>query len=163
VFVAEWGMATKFVRAPNSAVLITGGIALVLLAARGAWSATRSNPYSIPLVPWVAMHGALDAVLGTALLFVALRKSRFAGTTAVIVATFLTFSIAMKAFGSAAFGLAFHLGWADAFDLAIIAAIVGPLLFPWNSNTNRPVFFLTGLTFGTLTLLFGSLAVLARL
>lgn len=48
-----------------------------------------SNPYSIPVVPWVLMHGARDAILGTALLFVALRKSQFAGVTAVIVAALL--------------------------------------------------------------------------
>jgi hypothetical protein len=154
-------MAVKVVRAPNSAVLIAGGIALLLLAVRGAGMAVADpNHYPIPLVSRVIMGGALDAILGTTLLLVALRKSQFAGTTAVIVATFLTFSIALKAFGFVVFGLAFHFGWMGAFDLAIVAAIVGP--FPWNPNANSRVFFWMGLTFATLTLLVGSLAILAR-
>jgi hypothetical protein len=156
-------MATKTVRAPNNHVLIAAGIALLLLAAFGAWRAMASNPYSIPVVPRLLMYGARDAILGTALLFVALRKSQFTNPTAVIIATVLLFGIAMKAFDSAAFGLAFHLGWGDAFDLTIVAAIVVPLLIPWNPNTTRPVFLWMGLTFATLTLLLGSLAVLARL
>jgi hypothetical protein len=109
------------------------------------------------------MGSAPDAILGIALLFVAMRKSQFAGAAAVIVATFLTFGIAMKVFGSAAFGLAFHPGWVSAFDLAIAVAIVGPLIFPWHPNASRPVLFWMGLTFATLTFLAGSLAVLARL
>jgi hypothetical protein len=157
-------MAVKVVRAPNNAVLIAGGIALLLLAGRGAGMAVAdANHYPIPLISRVVMGGGPDAILGTALLFVVLRKSQFAGATAVIVATFLTFGIAMKAFGSAVFGLAFHLGWVGAFDLAIVAAIVGPLLFPWNPNANKRVFFWMGLTFATLTLVVCSLAVLSRL
>lgn len=155
-------MATKSVRAPNNRVLIAAGITLLLLAAFGVWTATASNPYSIPAVPWAVMHGGRDAILGTVLLFVALHRSQFTGATAVIVATVLMFGIAMKVFGSAAFGLAFHLGWGMAFDLTIVAAIVGPLLFPWSPNDNKPVFFWMGITFATLTLLSGSLAVLAR-
>jgi hypothetical protein len=157
-------MAVKVVRAPNSAILIAGGIALLLLTVLGAGMAVAdANHYPIPLVTRVVMGGALNAILGTVLLFVALRRSQFAGATAVIVATFLIFGFAMKALGFVVFGLAFHLGWVGAFDLAIVAAIVGPLLFPWNPNANRPVFFWMGLTFATLTLLLGSLAVLARL
>ncbi len=164
VFPQGWGMAAKVVRAPNSAVLVAGGSALLLLALRGAGMAVAdANHYPIPLVSRVVMGGALDAILGTALLFVALRKSQFAGATAVIVATFLTFGLAMKVLGVLVFGLPFHLGWVGAFDLAIVAAIVGPLLFPWNRNANRRVFFWMGLTFATLTLLVGSLVVLARL
>jgi hypothetical protein len=155
-------MTTRFVRAPNNHALIAAGIALCLLAAFGVWTATASNPYSIPVVPWVFMHGGRDAILGTALLFVALRNSQFSGAVAVIVATVLMYGIAMKAFASAAFGLAFHLGWGDAVDLAIVAAIVGPLLFPWSPKANSPVFFWVGLTFAALTLLFGSFALLAR-
>jgi hypothetical protein len=158
------GMAVKLVRVPNSAVLIAGGIALLLLAVRGAGMAVAdANHYPIPLVSRVIMGGALDAILGTALLFVALRKSQFAGAAAVIVATFLIFGFAMKAFGFVVFGLAFRLGWVGAFDLAIVAAIVGPLLFPWDPNANSRVFVWMGLTFATLTLFLGSLAVLARL
>ena len=156
-------MATKVVRAPNNQILIAAGVTLLVLAAFGAWTATTSNPYSIPVVSWVIIRGGRDAVLGAALLFAALRKSRFTGATAVIVATVLMSGIAMKAFASAAFGLVFHLAWGDAFDLAIAAAIVAPLLFPWNSNANKPVLFWAGLTFATLTLLVGSLAVLARI
>src|SRR5205814_3929875 len=131
---------------------------------RGAGMAVAdANHYPIPLVSRVVLGGALDAILGIALLFVALRKSQFAGATAVVVATFLTFGFAMKAFGFVVFGLAFHLGWVGAFDLAIVAAIVGPLLFPWNPNASRSVFFWMGLTFAMLTLLVGSLVVLARL
>ena len=157
-------MAVKVVRAPNNAVLIAGGIALLLLAVRGAGMAVAdANHYPIPLVSRVVLGGALDAILGIALLFVALRKSQFAGATAVVVATFLTFGFAMKAFGFVVFGLAFHPGWVGAFDLAIVAAIVGPLLFPWNPNASRSVFFWMGLTFAMLTLLVGSLVVLARL
>lgn len=106
------GMATKPVRALNNHVLIAAGLTLLLLAAFGAWTATASNPYSIPVASRVVMFGARDAVLGTALLFVALRKSRFTSATAVIAATILMFGVAMKTMATAAFGLAFPLGWA---------------------------------------------------
>jgi hypothetical protein len=66
-------MAVKLVRVPNSAVLIAGGIALLLLAVRGAGMAVGdANHYAIPLVSRAAIGGALDAILGTAVLFVAL-------------------------------------------------------------------------------------------
>ena len=156
-------MTLRFVRSPNNLVLIAAGITFLLLATLAARTAVATaNPYRTPMV--IRAGGAMtEAILGAALLFVAVRRSQFAGATAVIVATFLAFGIAMKAFISAAFGLAFHLGWVGALDLLIAAAIVGPLLFPWNPNANRPVFFWMGLTFATLTVLFGSLAVLARL
>lgn len=156
-------MATKFVKAPDNRVLSAAGTVFLLLAAFGVWRATASNPYSIPIALWVFMLSGRDAILGTALLFVAVRKSQFAGAVAVIVATVLLFRIAMNAFMAAAFGLAFHPDWWDAFDVAIVAAMIAPLLFPWSPNASRPVFFWMGLTFATLTILFGSLAIAVRL
>jgi hypothetical protein len=155
-------MATRSIRTPNNGILIAAAITLLYLATFRAWRATVSNPYSIPVVPWVAMHCARDAILGIALLIVALRKSQFAGAIAVIVATLLMFTVALPVVTDMAFGLAFHPSWWAALYLAIAAAIAGPLLFPWSSNANRPVFLWMGLTFGTMTLLLGSVAILAR-
>jgi hypothetical protein len=155
-------MAIKSIRAPNNHVLIAAGIALLLLAAFGAWRATASNPYSFPVMLWVFMHGGRDAILGTALLLVALRKSQFAGATAVIVAAFISFGLAFGVVVPLAFGRPVHVTWWNAIDLAIVAAIVGPLLFPWSPNANKPVLFWMGLTFAILMLLGGSLAILAR-
>jgi hypothetical protein len=109
-------MAAKFVRAPNSAVLIAGGIALLLLAVSGAgMAAANANHYRIPVLTLVFMGGSGDAILGAALLFVALRRSQFSGATAVIVATVLAFGVVAKHvillfFGTSAHVAAIQLG-----------------------------------------------------
>jgi len=157
-------MASKFVRAPNSALLIASGIALLLLAGRGAWTAVASaDRYRIPVVDLAVIGGAWNAILGVALLFVAVRRSQFAGATAVVVATFLIFGIVFNRVTSLAFGLSAPLTWWTAIYLAIAVSIVGPSLFPWSPAANKPVLFWMGLTIAALVILFGSVALLARL
>jgi uncharacterized membrane protein YsdA (DUF1294 family) len=159
-------MTAKFVRAPNSAVLIAGGIALLLLAVSGVgMAAANANHYRIPvltLVFLVFMGGSGDAILGAALLFVALRRSQFAGATAVIVATVLAFGIVAKHVISLFFGTSAHVTWWTAVYLAIAAGLIGPSLFPWSPTANRPVLFWMGITIAALTILIGGLALLAR-
>ena len=86
-------MSVKVVRAPNNPVLIGAGIALLLLAAwgvSGAPAAARALQYRIPI--WVLTGGDIrDGILGIALLYVALRRSKFAAATTVVVAALLTF------------------------------------------------------------------------
>jgi len=152
------------VRAPNNLVLIAAGIALLLLAVRGAGMAVASpNQYGISVVGLVAIGGAWNAVLGTALFFVALRRSQFAGATAVIVATVITFGFVLRHATSLAFGLSDHISWETAVYPAIAALVIGSALFPWSRTANKPALWLMGLTFATLTLLFGTVIVLARL
>jgi hypothetical protein len=67
-------MSVKFVRAPNDPVLIAAGTALLLLAARNTTVAAAGH-YPMPVV---VTSGIGNAVLGTALLFVVLRRSQFA-------------------------------------------------------------------------------------
>ncbi|MES2327229.1 MAG: hypothetical protein V4499_07845 [Pseudomonadota bacterium] len=157
-------MVSKFVRAPNGAVLIAGGIALLSLAVRGAWTAV-ANPNHIPIlvVHLAVIGGARNAILGAALLFIAARRSQFAGATAVVVATFLVFDVVLTRVMSLAFGLSAPLTWSTAIYLAIAASIIGPSLFPWNSTANKPVLFWMGLTIAALVIFAGSLALLARL
>ena len=156
-------MSSRFVRAPNAPVLIAAGISLLLLAAlRAEVVATTANTYRLPVM--VRAGGVMiDAILGTALLSVALRRSQFAGATAVIVATFLVFGVVFGLVTPLVFGRSAHVTWWTAIYLAIAASIVGPSLFPWSPTANKPVLFWTGLTFATLTLLFVSVALLARL
>jgi hypothetical protein len=156
-------MTLRLVRAPNRLVLIAAGIALLLLAALGAGSAAAAaNHFRIPVM--MLEGGPIkDAILGIALLFVALRGSQFAGATAVIVATFMIFGVVFGLVTPLAFGRYAHVTWWTAIYLAIAASIVGPSLFPWSPNANKPALILIGLTFATLTLLMVSLAVLARL
>jgi hypothetical protein len=161
---AGWEMAVKFVRAPNRAVLIAGGIALLLLAVRGAgMAAANANHYRIPVVGLVVIGGASDAILGAALLFVALSRSQFAGATAVIVATFLTFDIVAVNVTSLVFGTSAHVTWWTAVHLAIAATVVGPSLFPWSRAANKPALIWMGLTIGATTLLLGTVVLMARL
>lgn len=156
-------MAVKFVRAPNSAILIAGGIALLLLAVRGAEMAVaNTNHYGVPVVGLVVLGGAWNAILGAALLFATLRRSQFAGATAVIVASILMFGFVFNQVTSLAFGLTAHFSWWTAINLAIAASIVGPSLFPWSATANKPVLFWMGLTIAALVILFGSVALLAR-
>jgi hypothetical protein len=151
-------MTVKFVRAPNNLVLIAAGIALLLLAFRAGMVATNHLP-----TPLVVGSFTRDAVLGAALLFVALRRSQFAGATAVIVATLLTFVVvAPMAFESVAFG-SVHVTWSMAIYLAIAAGVIAPSLFPWSGTANKPVLFWMGLTFAAVTLLLGTIALTARL
>ena len=86
-------MSVKVVRAPNNPVLIGAGIALLLLAAwgvSGAPAAAKALQYRLPMV--VLAGGAIrDGILGIALLYVALRRSKFAAATTVVVAALLTF------------------------------------------------------------------------
>jgi len=154
-------MAAKFVRAPNSPVLFAAGIALLLLAVLAAGRAA-ANHYQMPVVLLVAGHVTRNAILGAALLFVALRRSQFAGATVVIVATFLTFGVALAAFRSLAFGSA-QMTWWDGVDLAIAAAILWSSVFPWSRSANKPVLFWVALTFGAMALVVGTVAILARL
>ena len=157
------GMHAKFVRGPNRPLLIVAGLALILLAVVGIQRAVlNENHYRVPVM--VLAEGAIiDAFFGLALLYVALRKSQFAGATAVVIATFLMFGVLMDAFASVAFGLAFHISWGKALAFIIAAAILGPSIFPWSPSANKPVFFWISATFGALTLLVGSAAFLARL
>jgi hypothetical protein len=157
-------MSAKFVRAPNSAVLIAGGIALLLLAVRGAEMAVaNANHYRMPVVNLAVMGGAWDAILGAALLFVALRRSQFAGAAAVIVATFLTFGIVLRHVTSSFFGMPAHVTWWTAVYLAIAATVVGPSLFPWSRTANEPALFWMAVTIGATTLLLGTVVAMARL
>jgi hypothetical protein len=157
-------MAAKFVRAPNSAVLIAGGIALLLLAVSGAvMAATNANDYPMPVLTLVFIGGAWDAILGASLLFVALRKTQFAGATAVMVATVLAFGIVAKHVISLFFGTPAHVTWWTAVYLAIAAGLIGPSLFPWSRSANKPVLFWMALTIAALTILMGGLALLARI
>lgn len=156
-------MAVKFVRASNRAVLFAGGIALLLLAVRGAEMAVANlNHYRIPVVDLVVIGGARDTILGAALLFVTLRRSQFEGATAVIVASILMFNIVFYHVASLAFGLTAHLTWWTAIYLALAASIIGPSLFPWSPTANKPVLFWMGLTIAALVVLFGSVILLAR-
>jgi hypothetical protein len=156
-------MTFKLVRAPNSSVLIVVGMALLLFGTMSIERAVlNANPHHFPVVV-LAEGGIKDAVFGVALLYVALRKSQFAGATAVIIATFLTFGVVFSHATSLAFGLSDHITWWDAVYPAIAASILGLSLFPWSQTTNKPALFLMGLTFATLTFLVGSLALLARI
>lgn len=157
-------MSAKFVRAPNSPVLIAAGIALLLLAARGAWTAAaNANHYRMPVGDLVFIGGAQDATLGTALLFFALRKSQFAGATAVTVATILTFGIVTRHVTSLVFGTSARVTWWTAVNLAIAACIIGPSLFPWSPTANKPVLFWMSITIAATTLLFGTVVLMARM
>jgi hypothetical protein len=157
-------MAAKFVRAPNSAILIAGGIALLLLAVSGAvMAAASTNHYRMPVLTLVFIGGAWDAILGAALLFVALRRSHFAGATAVIVATVLTFGIVAKHAISLFFGTSAHVTWWTAGYLAIAAGLIGPSLFPWSWNANKPMLFWMALTIAASIILISGLALLARI
>jgi hypothetical protein len=105
------GMNVEGIRAPSNPVLIAAGLALLLLAALGAkTAAANANHYRIPTV--VLAEGAIiDAFLAAALFFVALRRSRYAGVTSVVVASFLLFGLAMKIVTSVAFSLPLHVTW----------------------------------------------------
>ena len=156
-------MAVKFVRAPNNFALIAAAIALLLLAAVGVESAVlNTNHYRVPVV-FLAEGSIITAIQGMALLFVAVRRSQFAGVTAVIVAAFISFGVAFGVVVPLAFGRPAHVTWWTAIDLAIVAAILWPSIFPWDRTANKPVLFWMAVTFGTLTLLLGSAALLARL
>lgn len=157
-------MAAKVVRVSNSALPTAGGIALLLLAFRGAAMAiANAGRYGMPVGAAALMGGGLDAIFGAALVVVALRKSQFTGVTAVIVATSLLFSFAFSHVSSLAFGLSAHFTLWTAIDLAIAGVIIWPSLFPWSSTANKPTFFWMGLTVAVWTLILGSLALLARL
>ena len=103
-----------------------------------------------------------DVILGLALVFVALRGSKFAGATAVIAATFLIFGVAVKTFTSLTFA-SVHFSWWSGIEAALAIVILWPSLFPWSRSANTPVLYWMALTFGALTLLGGTLAILARL
>jgi hypothetical protein len=158
-------MSVKAVRAPSSPVLIAAGIALFLLATLGAPRAAavaKALQYRVPVL--VLAEGSIrDAIFGMALLYVALRRSKFAGTTAVIVATFLMFVIVWPiAFDLVAFA-SVHTSWWGAIYLAIAATLLWPSLFPWSWSANRPVFVRMGLTIAAITLPLGCSALLVRL
>jgi len=156
-------MAVKLVRAPNSPILIVAGLALLLLAAVGVERAVL-NPhhYRVPVVV-LAEPSIITAIQGMALLFVAIRRSKFAGVTAVIVAAFISFGMAFGVVLPLAFGRPVHVTWWTAIDLAIVAAMLWPSIFPWDRTANKPVLFWMAVTFGTLTLLVASAVLLARL
>jgi hypothetical protein len=155
-------MASRLVRANNNVVLIAAGVAFLLLAVRGAQSAEAfAHRYRMPLA---MMSGGviIDVIFGLALLFVAIRRSKFAGATAVVIATFLIFRFALGAVASLLFARAF-VSWWNGIDLALAFAILWPSLFPWSRSANKPALLWMALIFGLLTLLCGSLALLARL
>jgi hypothetical protein len=156
-------MASKIVRAPDSRVLIGAGVALLLLTMRdAAMIAENANHYRPEVMEALAGGVITKAILGIALLFVAVRQGRFAWATAVIIATLLMFSFALNAFASLAFA-SVHYSWWNLIYLAIAMAILWPLTFPWSWSANKPVVFLMASIFGALTLLLGTLALLARL
>ena len=156
-------MAVRSIRAPNNLVLIAAGIALLLLAVLGVRTAVASaHLYRIPV--WALSGNAItNAMFGTALLFVALRGSQFAGATAVIVATVITFGVVLYHVTSLVFGLSDHISWWSAVYPVIAASLLGASLFPWSRPANNPALFLMGLTFAILTLLFGTVTFLARM
>ena len=138
-------------------------MALLLLGTMSIRGALlKANPHHFPML-MLAGGGLKDAGFGAALLYIALRKSQFAGATAVIIATFLTFGVVFSHVTSLAFGLSDHITWWTAIYPAIAASILGLSLFPWSLTANKPALFLMGLTFGLLTLLMGSLVILVRL
>ena len=153
-------MGGRIVRSPKSPVLIAAGIAFLLLAT-AAMKAQSWYDYRVPVVV-LAIPILEYAILGTALLIVAILRSRFAGVVAVIVATFITFEVVAGAVLPLAFGGSARVNWLSAINLAIAGAILGTSAFPWNWPANKLVLFWMGLTFGTLTLLFGTVVLLAR-
>jgi hypothetical protein len=155
------GMSVKTVRAPSNPVLIGAGIALLLLATIGVETvAANANYYRVPVMV-LAESAIRDAILGTALVFVALRGSQFAGATAVIVATLLMLVVAMGVLDSVLFA-SFRLHWPSAIYLAIAAIILWNSVLPWSRSANKPVFLLMAWTFGAMALLLGTVVVLAR-
>lgn len=157
-------MAAKLVRAPNIPILIVAGSALLLLGAVGVEKALlNNNHYNGIVVQWLAEGPMVIAILGIALLYLALRRSRFAGIAAVIIATFLTFGVAFGIVMQLAVGRPRYVTWWTAIYLAIAGAIVWPSVFPWDQTANKPALFWMAVTFGTLTLLFIALAILVRI
>lgn len=156
-------MAAKLIGAPNSPILIVAGLALLGLGATGVVGAVL-NPshYRVPVL-FLAEGSIIAAIQGMALLFVAIRRSRFAGVTAAIIAAWITFGVVFGIVAPLAFGLPAHVTWWTAIDLAIAAAILWPSIFPWDRIANKPVLYSMAVTFGTLTVLMGSAALLARL
>jgi len=156
-------MAVRSIRAPNSLVLIAAGIALLLLAVLGTRTAVASaHLYRIPV--WALSGNAItNAMFGAALLVVALRRSQFAGATAVIVATVITFVFVLYHVTSLVFGLSDHISWWSAVYPVIAASLLGASLFPWSRPANKPALLLMGLIFAILTLLFGTVTFLARM
>lgn len=156
-------MTRRFVRAPNAGLLVAAGVTLVSLAMFDAGMAVaHANNYRIELVVALAAGVLKNATLGMALLFVAIRRSQFAGAAAVIVATFLIFGVALHVFTSLALRSVDISRW-TLIDLAIAAVILWPSLFPWSLSANKSVLFWFALTFGALSLIGGTLAMLARL
>jgi hypothetical protein len=160
-------MSARFVRSPNNFVLIAAGIALLVVALRSGIAAASHYPIPVDRIGGkavaVAMSCTRDAIFGTALLIVAFRRSRFAGATAVIVATFLVFVIVVEHVTLLAFVGSARLTWWTAFYLAIAGSLIGSSLSPWNSTAKKPVFFWIALTVVSMTFLVGTLAILARL
>ena len=156
-------MAVRSIRAPNSLVLIAAGIALLLLGVLGVRTAVASaHLYRIPV--WALSGNAItNAMFGAALLFVALSGSQFAGATAVIVATVITFVFMLYHVTSLVFGLSDHISWWSAVYPVIAASLLGASLFPWSRPANNPALWLMGLIFAILTLLFGTVTFLARM
>ena len=106
---------------------------------------------------------AIMLLLLAALMVSIVRDPGRATTMRVIVATFLTFGVVFSHVTSLAFGLSDHLTWWTAVYPALAASVVAPSLFPWSRSANKPALFLIGVTFATLTLLVGSVVLLARL
>jgi hypothetical protein len=156
-------MAAKLVRAPNSHILIVAGLALLLLGAVGVERAVlNTHHYRVPVM-LLAEGAVVNAVFGIALLYVAIRRSQFAGVTAVIIATFIAFAVVSQMVVSLAVWRPPHVTWWTAINLAIAGAIAWPSVFPWNWSANKPALIWMAATFGTLTFFFATLAILVRL
>jgi hypothetical protein len=155
-------MPAKSIRAPNSFVLIAAGTALLLFAELGTRAAVMSANHYVPVMA-LAGGPIIDAILGISLLFAGLRQSQFAGVAAVIVATLIIFSLALKYFGWLVFGAPARVSWWTAIEVALVAGILWPSIFPWSWSANKPVLLWAGLTFGAQTLLLGTIILLARL
>ena len=151
-------MSATSVRSPNNPILITAGIALLLMAIAIMKGAPWDN-YRIP-VAVIAIPALEYVIFAIALLYVGLRRSPFAGATATVIATFILFGLVLK-FVPLAFGGSVHVTWLTAANLAIVVAVLGPLVFPW-SPSNKPALLWLGLTFGALALVTGAAILLAR-
>jgi hypothetical protein len=154
-------MTVKLVGAPNRPVLIVAGLALFLFAA-AAIETQDWYDYRLP-VAVLAIPTLEYAILGTALLTVAILRSRFASVTAVIIATFITADVVIGTALPLVFGGSVHVNWRIAINLAIAAAIFGASVFPWSWPGNKPLLIWMGLTFGAMIVLTGTVILLARL
>lgn len=155
----------KSIRAPSGPVLIAAGIAFLLHAALGvqvAATVTKTIQYRAPT--WLLAGSAIrNGILGLALIWVALSRSRYAGATAVVVGTLVIFSVASTIVTDMTFGLAFHPSWWTALDLTIATILLWSAVLPWNDVVSKPALSCMTITLGALSVLVSAVIALARL